>query len=143
MRQWTIPLAVAVSLAAACSEQQEAVLDYTVNDAAPAVPIRAMQIFELDAQDRLIGFIAFIWGGRVPMPDRGSITYLDEVPAPFRVCAVALGEEEGQWFHALGGPVQPIADQVVSVTLTLEAVDSGGEVPAPCGPEIAPWPEGV
>jgi hypothetical protein len=143
MRSVLLALAASFALAAGCAEPEDAVLEYTVTDATPAVPIRAMQVFELDGQDRLIGFIAFIWGGRVVMPDRGSITYLDEVPAPFRVCAVALGEEEGQWFHALGGPVQPIVDQVVSVTLTLEAVDSGGEVPAPCGPEIAPWPEGV
>ena len=77
------------------------------------------------------------------MPDRGSTTFFDEVPPPFRLCAVALGEEAGQLFHALSEPVQLILDDTLSVVLTLAQVDEGSGVPAPCGSAVEPWPDGV
>jgi hypothetical protein len=143
MRSWTICLAVTVPLAAACSDQREAVLDYTVNDATPAAPLRALQVFELDTGDMSSGAIAVVWGDQVPMPDRGSTTFFDEVPPPFRLCAVALGEEDDQLFHALSEPVQLTLDETVSVVLTLAPVGEGGGVPAPCGSAVEPWPDGV
>jgi hypothetical protein len=143
MRPHALALSIPLALAAACGDQREAVLDYTVNDSTPAAPLRALQVFEINAQDMSSGAIAVVWGDQVPMPDRGSSTFSDEVPPPFRLCAVALGEEEGQLFHALSEPVQLILDETVSVVLTLTPVDEGGGVPAPCGSAVQPWPDGV
>lgn len=142
MRSCSIPFAVALSLAA-CGDQREAVLDYTVNDATPATPLRALQVLELDAGNTSGGAIAVVWGDDVPMPDRGSTTFFDEVPPPVRLCAVALGEDEDQLFHAVSEPVQLVLDETISVVLTLAPVDAGAGVPAPCGSAVEPWPEGV
>lgn len=143
MRPHALALSVSLALATGCAQEEEAVLDYTVNDATPAVPIRALQVFELDAQASSNGAIALVWGGQVPMPDRASVSFTGDLPPPFRLCAVALGEEEGEVFHAVSEPVQLVFDETVAVVMTLAAVEDGGEVPEPCGPAVEPWPDGV
>lgn len=143
MRPHAPALSISLALAAACGDQREAVLDYTVNAATPAAPLRALQVFEIDTQDRSTGSIAVVWGDDVPMPDHGSTTYFDEVPPLFRLCAVALGEDGERVFHASSEPIQLTLDETVSVVLTLAPVDEGGGVPAPCGSAVEPWPDGV
>lgn len=130
-------------LAPGCADEEPAaVLDYTVMGATPAVPLSALQVFEIDAAGNSNGSIAVIWGGEIPLPDRGTISYHGDLPPTFRLCAVGLGRED-ELVHAVSAPIQLEVDERVSVVMTLLAVEPGGEVPEPCGPEVEPWPDDV
>ena len=133
---------VSLWLAPGCADDEpSAVLDYTVMGATPAVPLSALQIFEIDAAGNSNGSIAVIWGDQVPLPDRGTIGYFGDLPPTFRLCAVGLGEGD-ELLHALSEPIRLAFDERVSAVMTLELVEPGGEVPEPCGPEVEPWPPG-
>lgn len=142
MRLCASYLVASLALAAGCA-QQEAVVDLTVTDATPAVPIRALQFFELDPAGNSAGSSGFIGGGDVEMPNRMSMSFFDEAPPPFRICVVALGDGDDVLLHAVSESIQPILDETVAVVLPLALVEPGGEVPEPCGPEIPPWPDDV
>ena len=136
-------VAALLSLAAGCAEEDPAaVLDYTVVDATPSVPLRAIQIFELNAAGLSHGPIALAWGGLIPLPAEFTTTYYGDLPPTFRLCAVGLGMDD-ELVHALSEPIRLVFDDRVSVVLTLAAVEPGGEVPEPCGPEVEPWPDDV
>ena len=146
MRLATPPIigfSLALLLAAGCG-QEEAVVAYQVLDATPAAPLRALQTFELD-ESGASGGAAFTWddgNGPVEMPSLGSMSFFDQTPPPFRLCAVALAEEDDLVFSAVSGWIQPVLDHTVEVELTL-AQAPGGEVPDPCGPAVEPWPSDV
>jgi hypothetical protein len=136
-------VAALLLLAPGCAEEEPAaVLDYTVMGATPAVPLSALQVFEIDAAGSSSGSIAVIWGGDVPLPDRGTIGYYGDLPPTFQLCAVGLGEG-GELLHALSEPIRLAFEERVSAVMTLQLVEPGGEVPEPCGSEIEPWPEDV
>lgn len=139
MRAATTPigLSLALLIAAGCG-QEEAVVDVKVLDASPAVPLYALQTFELD-QSGATGGASFTWDDEpIEMPQIGSMSFFDQTPPPFRLCAVALGEDD-LVLSAVSDWVQPVLDHTVEVELTLaEAPD--GEVPDPCGPAVEPWP---
>jgi hypothetical protein len=142
MRTPTLPFAFALVLLAplAGCGQEEAVVDYQIHGATPAVPVLAVQTFELDEQGASAGS-SFVWDDQpLEMPQRGSMSFFDQTPAPFRLCAVALGESDDLVLSAVSGWVQPVLDNTVEVELIL-AEAPGGEVPDPCGPEVEAWPE--
>jgi len=133
----TIGLSLALLVTAGCG-QEEAVVDLQVLDASPAVPIYALQTFELD-ESGTSGGASFTWDDEpLEMPQLASMSFSDQTPPPFRVCAVALGEDD-LVLSAVSDLVQPVLDHTVEVELTLvEAPD--GEVPDPCGPAVESWP---
>ena len=143
MRLLPALLLSSLSLACGCADR-DAVLVYTVRDATPPVPLRALQIFELNTEYVSNGPILVAWGHQVAMPAYGSITYVSDVPLPFRLCAVGIGVgSDDILLHAVSSLVEVPPEQMVEVALTLAAVEPGGEVPAPCGPEAEPWPEDI
>lgn len=118
-------------LVPACS-QEEAVLQYTVNGPAPAVPVLELETFELRGDFR--GGSSSVSGeDPIEFPLVRSIGYFDDDARsadPIRICAIGQGDE-GTVF-AVSDPVRLVPDETVRVTLMLAAVD---EVPAPCGEE--------
>jgi hypothetical protein len=139
-----LALAIAwLPFAAACMEEEPAaILDYSVLGATPEVPVRALQVFELNAAGLSHGPIALAWGDVIPLPAEFSITYHGDLPATFRLCAVGLGVED-ELVHGLSDPIRLAFDERRSVVMPLVAVEPGGEVPEPCGPEVEPWPEEI
>ena len=141
MRHHAACLLACLSLAAGCA-QKEAVVVYTVTDATPPVPIRALQFFELYAGRSSVGH-SFVGGDPLIMPNQGSMGFFDETPPPFRLCIIALGQDDDDvLLHAVSDPIQPILEETIEVVLPLTQLEPGGEVPEPCGPEVEPWPPG-
>ena len=140
MRLLPALLLSSLSLAAGCA-QKEAVVEFTVADATPPVPIRALQFFELYAGRSSVGH-SFVGGGPLVMPNQGSMSFFDETPPPFRLCVIALGQDDDVLLQAASDPIQPILEETIEVVLPLTQLEPGGEVPEPCGPEVEPWPPG-
>jgi len=133
-------LLACVSLAAGCA-QKEAVVAFTVTDATPPVPIRALQTFEIHADRSAVGS-SFVGGDPLIMPNQGSMSFFDETPPPFRLCVIALGQDDDVLLHAVSDPIQPILEETIEVVLPLVQVEPGDEVPEPCGSMAEPWPDG-
>ena len=139
MRIFALTMMACLAGAACAQDQDTAILDWTVLDATPVVPLRAIQIFQVDEAGRA-GEIGSTWGeAPLPMPDQGSISFTVDLPPPFRMCEVALGDPGDVIVHAVSPPVQLVFEQTMEVFLTLEEAP-GGEVPEPCGAGVQPWP---
>ena len=140
MRLHAVCLLASLSLAAGCA-QKEAVVVFTVTDATPPVPIRALQTFEIHAGRSAVG-TSFVGGDPLIMPNQGSMSFFDDTPPPFRLCVIARGQDDDVLLHAVSDPIQPILEETIEVVLPLTQLEPGGEVPEPCGSEVEPWPDG-
>ena len=132
---------LAAGLAAGCA-QDDALVTYTIRDADPAVPIYAIQIFEIDEDGSWFNPPSTTWGPPgepMAMPYTGGIGF-DPAPPRFRVCAIARGETDDVLLSGVSPTIEAIAGDEVSVDFMLELAEDG-EVPEPCGPADDPFPD--
>ena len=133
-----VAIAFIVLLAAGCAGDRE--IGYRITDANPAVPLRAIQVFQVDGDGwwSTPSFAEAEEGEGLVMPHEGDITIEYPTP-PLLVCAVAVDVTGELLFSAVSPPIEAVEDLAISVGIQLEP-HPDGTVPQPCGAHAAQFP---
>ena len=130
-------IAFIVLLAAGCAGDQ--VIGYRIDDADPAVPLRAIQVFQVDGEGSWStpSFAEAEESENLVMPHEGEIRIEYPTP-PLLVCAVAVDVTGELLFSAVSPPIEEVEDLEISVGIQLEP-HPDGTVPQPCGAYAEPF----
>jgi len=138
-------IALGVAVAAGCTS--DPVIGYRIKDADPAVPVRAIQVFQVDGDGWWSNpvFAEAEDGESLRMPYEGEIKIEYPTP-PLLVCAVAVDVTGELLLSAVSPPIEEVGDLEIedleiSVGIQLGAHPEG-TVPQPCGAYAEPFPGG-